>query len=139
MTTRTDSLLRLINDIGGEGKHRNFCSRIRDYWDLTQEERDSQAKLFHHVASVEQTLKTLGFVRHHGGHDGTWELTEAGKRYLSSKEQTPPVHIQRTPSNVASKDNRLFFASSGKLINEMISCIESLRMKLVLCLYLIDG
>lgn len=88
---RKDSLLRLISDMGGEGKHRDFCSRIRNYWDLTEEEKDNEGKLFHHVASIEQALKTAKFVELKGG---IWKITEAGKKHLSSLAPKPALKFQ---------------------------------------------
>ena len=78
---RKDSLLQLISDIGSEGRHRDFCRKIRDYWPLTEEEKDNEGKLFHHVASIEQALKTAKFVELKGG---IWKITETGKKHLSS-------------------------------------------------------
>lgn len=95
--TRKDSLLRLINDTAGEGRHRDFCKRIRDYWELTEEEKKNEKKLFHHVASIEQALKTAEFVKLQGG---IWEITEEGKKRLSSMEHEPSVRpvVTQEPS-----------------------------------------
>jgi len=84
--TRKDSLLRLINDIGGEGEHRDFCSKVRHYWELNEEEKENEKKLFHHVASTEQALKTSGFVKLQGG---IWKITEEGKKHFSSMRHRP--------------------------------------------------
>lgn len=86
--TRKDSLLRLINDLGGKGRHRDFCKKIRNYWELTEEEVKNDKKLFHHVASIEQALKTSGLVELQGG---IWRTTEEGKKHLSSIGHKPPV------------------------------------------------
>lgn len=89
--TRKDALLRLINDLGGEGKHRDFCTRIRDYWELNEEENENENKLFHHVASIEQALKTSGFVKLQ---NRVWKITEEGKKHLSSMGHRPSETIQ---------------------------------------------
>ncbi len=95
MPTRQDDLLKLINDKGGEGKHRDFCSKIRDYWELTEEEKKNEKKLFHHVASIEQALKTAGFV---DLQRGIWKITEEGKKHLSSMGHKHPSPAEKTPS-----------------------------------------
>ena len=87
--TRKDSLLRLIDDIGGEGRHRDFCEKICDYWVLTEEEKRNGKKLFHHVASIEQALKVSEFVKLLDG--GIWKITEEGKEHLSSMGIKPSV------------------------------------------------
>lgn len=93
--TRKDSLLRLINDMGGEGRHRDFCNRIRNYWELKEdEEGNDEKKLFHHVASMEQALKRDKFVELKGG---TWKMTEAGKEHLSSMRHRDPPRIPPPP------------------------------------------
>lgn len=95
--TRKDSLLRLINDLGGEGRHRDFCEKIRDYWEVTEEEKKNEKKLFHHVASIEQALKTTGVVKLESG---IWRITEEGKKYLSSMGLKSPVRtiVTQEPS-----------------------------------------
>ncbi|MEM3829533.1 MAG: hypothetical protein QXP36_10020 [Conexivisphaerales archaeon] len=95
--TRKDSLLRLINDMNGEGRHRDFCNKIRDYWELTKEEENNEKKLFNHVASVEQVLKREKFLELKGG---VWKLTEAGKKYLSSMEYRPSPPTQMLPPQI---------------------------------------
>lgn len=100
MATRKDNLLKLINDIGGEGKHGDFCGKIRDYWDITEEEKKNEQKLRHHVASIEQALKESGFVDHEGGKNGIWKITEAGKKYLSSMGHRLSPPIPKPPSPI---------------------------------------
>jgi len=101
MATRQDDLLKLINDKGGEGKHRDFCSKIRDYWELTEEEKKNEKKLFHHVASIEQALKTAGFV---DLQRGIWKITEEGKKHLSSMGHKLPVRPVGTPGPSITED-----------------------------------
>jgi len=95
--TRKDSLLRLINDMGGEGRHRDFCNRIRNYWKITEEEDNNEKKLFHHVASIEQALKSEKFLELKGG---IWKISEAGKKHLSSMEHKLSRPIQTPPSQI---------------------------------------
>ena len=102
--TRKDSLLRLINNIGGEGRHRDFCEKIRDYWELNEEEKRNEKKLFHHVASIEQALKTSEFVILGGG---IWKITREGKKYLSSKSYESSVSSGGPAEHPTAEDSDL--------------------------------
>ena len=95
--TRKNSLLKLINDLGGEGQHSDFCEKIRDYWELTEEEKRNEKKLFHHVASIEQALKTSELLELKGG---IWRITEKGKEHLSSMGFKPSIYtiVTQRPS-----------------------------------------
>ncbi|MBM4339528.1 MAG: hypothetical protein FJ110_08275 [Deltaproteobacteria bacterium] len=86
--TRKNSLLKLINDLGGKGQHSDFYKKIRDYWELTEEEKRNEKKLFHHVAGIEQALKTSELIELQGG---VWRITEKGKEHLSSMGYKPPI------------------------------------------------
>lgn len=83
--TRKDNLLILIADMGGKGKHRDFCKKIHPYWKLSEEENKNEKKLFHHVASAEQSLLKSEFVVyiHKGVYKGFWKITKKGKKRLS--------------------------------------------------------
>ncbi|MBM4325127.1 MAG: hypothetical protein FJ115_16355, partial [Deltaproteobacteria bacterium] len=98
--TRKNNLLKLINELGGKGQHSDFCEKIRDYWELTEEEKRNEKKLFHHVASIEQALKASELLELQGR---IWRITEKGKEHLSSmgyKPNIPTIVPQPPPITV---------------------------------------
>lgn len=99
--TRKNSLLKLINDLGGKGQHSDFCGKIRDYWELTEEEKRNEKRLFHHVASIEQALKTSELIELQGG---IWRITEKGKKHLSSMGYKPSIHTIVTQTSSTTGD-----------------------------------
>jgi len=103
--TRKDSLLILIFDLGGEGPRAQINEKIREYWELREEElkieEGTRKPLYwHHVASICQSLKDkYGYLEN--PKRGVWKITEAGKKYLSStghKKPTIPPIITTVPS-----------------------------------------
>jgi len=110
--TRKDSLLMLISDIGGGGTHRDFCKKIRLYWELSEEENKNEKKLFHHVASIEQALVESRYLEHQGGKGGLWKITEAGKKHLSFMGHEPSTQSGETLT-IFRCENCKFFKEIG--------------------------
>lgn len=106
--TRKDALLKLFIDIGGEGDRELINSKVLDYWDIEDKEKEIEPGVgkpvyWHRVASTSQQLKDKDqFLEN--PERGVWKITDAGKKYIIQKlgltdtvvtqtngQTTPPV------------------------------------------------